>query len=40
MTAALGEHNSSVLSQLVATHKVAQAKMQDHHTQKSAIAAR
>ena len=38
MTAALGEHTSSVISQLVAAHKVAQAKMVDHHTQKARLA--
>ena len=31
---ALGEHTSSIVSQLVASQKVAQAKMHDHHTQK------
>ena len=34
MNTALGEHTSSIVSQLVASQKVAQAKMHDHHTQK------
>ena len=38
MTAALGEHTSSILSQLVASQKVSQTKMIDHHTQRLRLA--
>ena len=38
MHQALGEHASSILSQLVAGHKIAQAKLVDHQTQKIRLA--
>ena len=38
MHAALGEHSSSVLSQLIASQKIAQSKMQDHHTARLRLA--
>ena len=38
MHTTLGEHGSSILSQLVATHKISQAKLLDHHTQKIRLA--
>ena len=38
MQAALGEHGSSIISQLVSSHKISQAKMIDHHAQKMRLA--
>lgn len=38
MTAALGEHTSSIQSQLVAQQKIAQAKMHDNHKQRTRLA--
>ena len=38
MTAALGEHTSSIQSQLVGQQKISQAKMHDHHKQRMRLA--
>ncbi len=37
MSAALGDASTSIISQLVAAHKLAQTKLRDHHEQKNRL---